>query len=166
MASTTGRGDKVDLWLNFSHLALGELASEVPKWTLASKMRVPEWPYEETELVATVRRAWEKPLSELTGYEFGTLVSQGFALEWIAPHAIEVARRYPNAEIASFEGDLTYALLRYADEVHQLQPELFRHWRTTDVESVADLAEPPDEEESYLDPSFQELLTAVRQRYS
>jgi hypothetical protein len=128
-------------------------------------MRVPEWPYEETELVATVRRAWLKPLAELTGYEFGTLVSQGFALEWIAVHALEVAGRYPTAEIASFEGDVTYALLRHADEIHGLQPELFRRWLSTDLETVADLVEPLNEEESYLRPTFRELLPRVRQQY-
>jgi hypothetical protein len=123
---------------------------------------VPDWTYEETNLVATVRRAWRKPLADLTGHEFRTLVSQGFALEWLAIYALEIAEHFPIAYFSNYEGELAYAILRHAEEFWHLAPAKLRSWLNSDLSSVADIVEPPGEE-SYLE--FRELLRDARMRY-
>lgn len=153
-----------ELGPDFSAVLLSDLVLDVPSWPLASEILVPEWHYEETTLVATVRRAWQKPLSQLTGHEFRTLVSQGFGLAWLAAPALEVAEKYPNAYFSNYEGELAYALLSHAEAIHGIEPLKLRAWLDTDLSSVAELVEPFGEE-SILSPSFRELLPDARKRF-
>jgi len=155
-----------ELGPDFSATLLGELASNVPSWPLASEIVAPDWPYEETTLVSTVRRAWLKPMSQLTGHEFRTLISQGFGLAWLAAPALEVALKYPKAYFSNYEGELAYALLRNADEIHQVEPARLRQWLATDLTSLANIVEPEDDPEpSLLKPTFRELVSSVRNRF-
>ncbi len=85
-----------------------------------------------TSMVARHERAWRKPLSSLTCEEVRLLVSQRFALPWLAGEVLDFLETRPDAYIQNYPGELSSLALRAASEMLTHQPERFRVWLAGD----------------------------------
>lgn len=79
-----------------------------------------------TPIVERCETAWRTPFGELTCNQVHALLAQDMGTAWLAKPALDFTRRYPDAYVAAYSGDMLLLCLRKAEVMHAHAPLEFR----------------------------------------
>ena len=113
-----------------------------------------------TDLVRRAEEAWRTPLEMLTCEQVRLFVGQKMGLEWLGKPAIEFARRYPEAVITNYPGEMVLLCLRAADELAEIARPDLAEWLAHDFGWMDRVFDWDDEED--LVAQAKVALTAAR----
>lgn len=86
----------------------------------------------ETDMIRRVEEAWRTPFRDLTCEQARLLLSQKWGLEWLGPAIVEFVRRYPDAIVTNYAGEMGLLSLRAADPLLAAAGPAFIAWLDED----------------------------------
>lgn len=94
-----------------------------------------------TSMIRRVAKAWRTPIEHLSCEQLRLLVGQDMGTPWLASLALEIATRWPNAEVTFYPGDLAHVMLRNFGSIFAADPASARTMLGGDFGWIARLRE-------------------------